>query len=422
MHRTLRRAGLVSAVAMAAMGMAAGLGGPAAAAAPTAEVLNCWTSGGESAALAEVRAAFTARGGVWKDTPVAGCSNARAAAVNRMIGGDAPPIFQFSIGEQLKELAEQGLLGDIDGPAKAANWDALLPPMIAQVAKHDGRYIAAPVNIHGENWMFYNAAVLERAGVAVPGSWPEFLEAAGTLKGKGVTPIALGGQPWQERILFNTVLLGVGGRDHYARIYGDLDRAAMESETTLEAFRTFAALRGFVDEGSPGRRWNEATAMLIRGDAAFQFQGDWVKGEMVAAGIEPGTAVGCALAPARDTAYIMAVDAFAFSRSRDAQAQAAQTLMAEVLLDPAVQVAFNRRKGSIPIRNDVDGTGFDACARLAMETLKDTKTHLVSTGLFGVSSSVSGAIDDAISQFWNNPSMTPENGRALFIRSIADAR
>ncbi|MGQ9370680.1 ABC transporter substrate-binding protein [Azospirillum sp. ST 5-10] len=414
MLRAMRYAGLVSAVA-------AGLAAPAVSA-QTAEVLNCWTSGGESAALAEVRAAFAAAGGTWKDTPIAGCSNARAAAVNRMIGGDAPPIFQFSIGEQLKELAEQGLIGDIDGPAKAGDWDALLPPMIARVAKYDGRYIAAPVNIHGENWMFYNTAVLKDAGVAVPGTWPEFLEAAKVLKGKGVTPIALGGQPWQERILFNTVLLGIGGRDHYARIYGDLDRAAMESGTTLEAFRTFAALRDFVDEGSPGRRWNEATAMLMRGAAAFQFQGDWVKGEMVAAGIEPGTAVGCALAPAKDTAYIMAVDAFAFSRTDDAEAKAAQALMAKVLLDPKVQVAFNQRKGSIPIRNDVDGSGFDACARRAMETLKDPKTHLVSTGLFGVSSSVSGAIDDAISQYWNNPSMTPEEGRALFVQSIGDAR
>ena len=31
-------------------------------------------------------------------------------------------------------------------------------------------------------------------------------------------------------------------------------------------------------------------------------------------------------------------------------------------------------------------------------------------------------IDDAISQFWNNPSMTPEQGRSLFVQTIGDAR
>lgn len=401
--------------------LALGLAAPAALA-QTAEVLNCWTSGGESAALAEVRKAFAERGGTWKDTPVAGCSNARAAVVNRMIGGDAPPIFQFAIGLQLRELAEQGLVADIQGPATAGNWDAVLPPMIARIAKYDGRYIAAPINIHGENWMFYNAAVLQKAGIAVPKTWPEFLDAAKALKAAGITPIALGGQPWQERVMFNAVLLGVGGREHYARLYGDLDRKAMEDEATLEAFRTFGAMRAFVDEGSPGRRWNDATAMLIRGDAAFQFQGDWVKGEMVAAGIEPGTAVGCALAPAKDAAYIMGVDVFSFARTGSAEAKAAQVLMANVIMDPAVQVAFNKLKGSIPVRSDADPAGFDRCARLAMDTLKDTRTHLVSTGLFGVPSAVSGAIDDAISQYWNNRQMSPEDGRSLFIRSIDNAR
>lgn len=414
MRATVRFLGMTAALAVG--------GAVPAANAQTAEVLHWWTSGGESAALAEVRAAFTARGGVWKDTPIAGGSNARAAAVNRMIGGDAPPVFQFSIGEQLRELASQGLVGDVQATAKAGNWDAVLPPLVAAVSKLDGRYIAAPLNIHGENWMFYNTAVLQKAGVAVPKSWPEFLEAAKALKAAGVTPIALGGQPWQERVLFNSILLGVGGRAFYADVYGKLDTKAMNSDTMLEAFRTFAALRPYVDEGSPGRRWNEATAMLVRGDAAFQFQGDWVKGELVAAGIEPGTKVGCALAPARDTAYIMAVDAFSFARTKDKQAQAAQALMAEVLMDPQVQVAFSKRKGSIPVRTDAVVEGFDSCAKLAAETVKDPATHLVSTGLFGVPSSVSGAIDDAISQFWNSRSMTPERGRALFVQSIGDSQ
>ncbi|UEM25333.1 ABC transporter substrate-binding protein (plasmid) [Skermanella mucosa] len=404
-----------------AVAVAAGLAAPAATA-QTAEVLHWWTSGGESAALGEVRSAFTARGGTWNDTPIAGGANARAAAVNRMIGNDAPAIFQFSVGEQLKELAAQGFVGDVQQVAAAGNWDAVLPPLIARIAKEDGKYIAAPLNIHGENWMFYNTAVLEKAGVAVPKTWPEFLEAAGRLKAAGVTPIALGGQPWQERVLFNTVLLGVGGREHYARVYGDLDKAAMNSDAMLEAFSTFAALRGFVDEGSPGRRWNEATAMLMRGDAAFQFTGDWAKGELVAAGIEPGTTVGCMLAPAKDAAYIMAVDAFSFGATSDPQVKAAQKLMAEVIMDPQVQIAFNRRKGSIPVRTDVTDPGFDSCAKLAIATIKDPATHLVSTGLFGVSSAVSGAIDDAISQFWNSPSMTPEQGRSLFVQTVEDAR
>ncbi|MFH1805776.1 MAG: ABC transporter substrate-binding protein [Pseudomonadota bacterium] len=390
--------------------------------AQTAEVLHWWTSGGEQAAIAEIRKGYEARGGEWIDTPIAGGSAARAAAVNRMLGGDPATVFQFAIGEQLRELADQGLLADVENVAAGQGWDDKLPPLIMQAAKHDGKYIAAPINIHGENWMFYNVAALEKAGVSVPKSWPEFTEIAQKLQDAGIIPIGLGGQPWQERILFNSVMLGVAGRDFYARAYSTLDEDLLMSDTMLKVFETFAALKPFVDEGSPGRRWNEATAMMIDGRAAFHFMGDWAKGEIIAAGIEPGSSVGCVFAPAEDLAYIMTVDVFAFSNIDTDAARAAQEKMATVMFDPDVQIAFNQKKGSIPARMDLPNDSFDDCAKYAIETIKDPKTHLVSTGLFGVPSSVSGAIDDSISNFWNSTDMTPEQGRDSFRQAIANAK
>ncbi|WP_417824858.1 ABC transporter substrate-binding protein [Thalassospira lucentensis] len=389
--------------------------------AQTAEVLHWWTSGSEQAALAEVRKAFEAKGGTWVDTPIAGGSNARAAAVNRMLGGDPAAVFQFSIGQQLRELADQGLLANVGKIADEENWDEKLPPLIVKAAKYDGNYIAAPINIHGENWMFYNKAVLEDAGIDVPTSWDDFIAAAEKLKAAGVTPIGLGGQPWQERIMFNSVLLGVGGREFYADLYSTLDDDLLESDTMHQVFETFAALKPFVDESSPGRNWNEATNMVIKGDAAFQFMGDWAKGEIIAAGIEPGTTVGCAFAPAVDTAYIMTVDAFAFSAMDGEDATPAQEKMAQVMLEPDVQIAFNMKKGSIPARLDVPSDSFDACAQKAIKTLQDKKTHLVSTGLFGVPSAVSGAIDDSISNFWNSADMSPKEGQEQFHEAISYA-
>ncbi|WP_417803592.1 ABC transporter substrate-binding protein [Thalassospira lucentensis] len=390
--------------------------------AQTAEVLHWWTSGGEQAALGEVRKAFEAQGGTWVDTPIAGGGNARAAAVNRMLGGDPAAVFQFSIGQQLRELADQGLLANVDQIATEEQWDDKLPPLIVKAAKYDGEYIAAPINIHGENWMFYNKEAFEKAGVDVPKTWPEFMAAAKKLQDAGIIPIGLGGQPWQERIMFNSVLLGVGGRDFYAKLYSTLDDDLLASDTMREVFETFAKLKPFVDESSPGRNWNEATNMVIKGDAAVQFMGDWAKGEIIAAGVEPGTTVGCSLAPAKDTAYIMTVDAFAFSAMDGQDPTPAQAKMAHVMLEPDVQIAFNKKKGSIPARLDVPSDSFDACAQLAIKTLQDEKTHLVSTGLFGVPSAVSGAIDDSISNFWNSADMSATEGQEQFRQAISYAK
>lgn len=387
----------------------------AASAAPELEVMHWLTSGGESASLSVVRQTFQDRGGQWRDTPVPGGSSARAAAVNRILGGNPPPVFLFSLGAQLTELSAHGLV--TPAPGADRQWDRVLPPLLARAARYRDRYMAAPLNIHGENWMFYNAGLLQQAGLEVPHSWASFLKTAATLKAMGKTPIALGGQPWQERLLFNAVLLGVGGRDFYRLVYEALDPAALSSPTMLEVFRTFASLRPFVDEGSPGRRWNQATAMLMRGDAAFQFMGDWAKGDIKAAGLEPGVQIGCALAPAIDPAYIMVVDAFAFTAPPDTATADAQERFVSVIMDPAVQAGLNQAKGSIPVRTDVPDDGFDACAKQAMALIRDPETNLASTGM-GLSGGMAGAVDDAISHFWNDKRLTPEEGQELLRKSI----
>ena len=96
--------------------------------------------------------------------------------------------------------------------------------------------------------------------------------------------------------------------------------------------------------------------------------------------------------------------------------------MAQVMLEPDVQIAFNMKKGSIPARLDVPSDSFDACAQKAIKTLQDKKTHLVSTGLFGVPSAVSGAIDDSISNFWNSADMSPKEGQEQFHEAISYAK
>ena len=46
-----------------------------------------------------------------------------------------------------------------------------------------------------------------------------------------------------------------------------------------------AGTRTYVDANFSGRDWNLASAMVINGDAAFQFMGDWAKGEFLNAGV-----------------------------------------------------------------------------------------------------------------------------------------
>ena len=84
-----------------------------------AEVLHWWTSGGESAAVKVFADAFTAAGGTWIDTAIAGGQNARTAGINRIVGGNPPTAMQFNTGKQFDELVGNGLLRDLDGAGRS---------------------------------------------------------------------------------------------------------------------------------------------------------------------------------------------------------------------------------------------------------------------------------------------------------------
>ena len=185
-----------------------------------AEVLHWWTSAGESASVKVFADQFTKAGGTWVDNAIAGGVNARTAGINRMVGGNPPTMMQFNTGKQFDELVSNDLVRDVDAQAKAGKWREIMPKPIVDATVRNGKFYAVPVNIHGQNWMFYNTKIFADAGLQPPKTFPELIETGEKLKAKGVIPIALGGQPTWEHNLFRAVLVGTGGADMFRQFYG----------------------------------------------------------------------------------------------------------------------------------------------------------------------------------------------------------
>lgn len=260
-----------------------------------AEVMHWWTSGGEAAGVRVFADAFNEAGGEWVDSATAGGGALRAAAINRIAGGNPPAASQFNTGRQFDDLVGSNLLADLTSLAEAGDWNTLMPPAIVEAASRDGAFYALPVNIHGENWMFFNREVFERAGITEPASDIDgFFAQLDQLREAGVTPIAWGGQAWQEALVFDGIMLAVGGPALYERVLRDRDAETVESPEFLAVVEAFGRLRDYVDEGAPGRNWNDASNMVITGQAGLQIMGDWAKGEFTAADATPGETIGCA--------------------------------------------------------------------------------------------------------------------------------
>ena len=371
------------------------------------EVLHWWTSGGEAAAVQELQKMLQNEGHTWKDFAVAGGAgaNAMTALKARAVSGNPPTAAQVK-GPQIQEWAELGLLTNIDDVAQAEGWDNLVPGVVADIMKYEGHWVAVPVNVHRINWMWCNPEVFKKANAQYPRTWEEFFAACDKIKQAGFIPVAFGGQAWQEATVWESIVAGVGGSGFYQQALVEADEQALASSTMVRALEIFKKIKAYTDKNAPGRDWNLATAMVIKGEAAMQFMGDWAKGEFTAAGKVPGKDYDALTAPDTKDVFLFNVDSFIMFEVKDPAAKTAQKAMARLILSPDFQVAFNVNKGSIPVRSGISETPFDA---VAVASMKDFEATAAYGGLLpsmahemAVSPAVRGAMFDVITNFYNS--------------------
>ena len=352
--------GILSAVALMS---------PATVVAEDVEVLHWWTSGGEAAALNVLKKDLEGKGIGWVDSPIAGGGGEQAMTVLRArVTSGNPPVAVQMLGFDIKDWAEEDALANLNEVASAEGWDSVVPEALQFFAKHDGKWISAPVNVHSTNWVWANKAVLDELGLSVPKTWDQFIDAMKKAKAAGKTALAHGGQPWQDATIFDGVAMSAGGPSFYEAAFIDLDPAALGSGDMLESFKRMETLRSFVDDNFSGRDWNLASAMVINGDAAFQIMGDWAKGEFINAGKVPGKDFVCFRVPGSADTVLFNSDQFAMFKVSGESAKA-QGELASSIMSPAFQSAFNVVKGSVPARTDVPNTDFDDCGKKGMADL-----------------------------------------------------
>jgi glucose/mannose transport system substrate-binding protein len=396
-----------------ALAFAFGAASGAHAQANRAEVLHWWTSGGESAAVKELASAYRAAGGTWVDDAIAGGEQARAEAVNRMVGGKPPTAAQFNTSKQFLDLIDQGMLANVDVVAAQNHWDRILPAPILNSIRIKGHYYAVPVDIHMPAWFWYSKAAFAKAGIKdEPKSADEFFADLDKLKAAGVVPLAFGGQPWQEKITFYAWLAHVGGPDMYMKLYRDKDVNLPNTPQFKALLASFKKLHNYVDAGSPNRNWNDATAMVISGKAGVQIMGDWAKGEFATAHQTAGKEFGCFPGFGAKSPYLVAGDVFVFPKIDDPAQVKSQQLLATVFTSPATQVAFSNKKGSIPIRTDVDVKGLDPCAQQGVTIMKDVSRQLPTPEML-ISPDLEGSLQDVITKFWNTNESVDDAAKAI---------
>jgi glucose/mannose transport system substrate-binding protein len=378
------------------------------------EVLHFWTSPGERRSVDVLKERFAARGHTWKDFSVVGGGgeNAMNVLAKRVSEGN-PPAAASIKAPVIQTYASSNKLTNLDAMASFDKWDEALPPAVKEQVFANGHYVAVPVNIHRSNWLWSNLAVLSKSGVkSPPTSLPEMFAVLDKVKAAGFDGLAIGGQPWQVFQAFESVLLATGGQDIYSLALAKLDVVALRSKEFRSSLETMRSLKKYTDSDSNGRAWNDTTRRLIDQKAAFQFMGDWVKGEFSAAGLIPGKDYACTAAPGTQEAFLFVIDSFAMFQLRSWEAQKAQGYLAYQIMRPEFQTAFSVSKGSIPAIRTFETEKFDVCARKSHTDFIGAEKNKKLLPSVAVDMVLPGetlaSARDIVFDFWSNDRVTVE--------------
>jgi glucose/mannose transport system substrate-binding protein len=396
----------------------------AALAEPKTNLLSQWSEGSDAAAIAKLGEMFTAAGGKWEQTSIAGhTANTLAKLRADVVAGNAPPAVQLK-GPEIAEWNATGKTANLDELATAEGWDKVVAPELLPVMKPTGHWVAAPMNIHRINWIWGSTKAMEQAGIkTLPKTWSEFNADCDKAVAAHLICIAHFSQDWTDATTFEVVVYGQN-IDLFRKAFVEGDTNAMRSPDMIKALEQFRLMVSkYMDPGIAGRDYDTATSMIAKGQAAFMIMGDWQIGIFTAAGLKEGADYQCAQAPTDwgKPGFILNSDSVVFFKQSDPDYVEGQKLLAHLIMSPKFQTVFNQAKGSIPARLDIDLKDFNPCQQMSQKDLQASIADgtLVRSMAHNMTilQKYRGAILDTVTSFVNNPKMTPEEAA----NAMADA-
>ena len=185
-----------------------------------------------------------------------------------------------------------------------------------------------------------------------------------------------------------------------------------------KVWEAFGAARS-LSKGSTVQDWNQATNLVITGQAGGQIMGDWAQGEFQIAEQVAGQDYSCLPGLGVNEVISTGGDAFYFPKQDDPAIEAAQKELAKVMISKEVQVAFNLKKGSLPVRGDIDLAAANDCMKKGLDIL--AAGSILPDGNQVLSPDTTSQIEDLMVEFWNDTSYATADAQAAYADIIANA-
>ncbi|MCS3759897.1 ABC transporter substrate-binding protein [Bradyrhizobium centrosematis] len=426
-NTTTRRrllAGSVATLALPAFARAQG------AVKPRLTAISQWSAGSDGAAITALGKKFEEKGGVWQHSPVPGFTTEMMNKLRAQIMAGDPPACSQLKGPEIAAWSKIAPTVDLDAVVAAAGYEKVVAPDLAKLHKPGGKWIALPLQIYSTNMLFLSKRAMDKAKAdKIPVTWAEFNDLAEKMKAGGVAfPIANGGTRPDDGQKFEAALAGISPLAYRAAIM-NLEKKALEGPEIKAAFAQVRKIADWMDPNVGAQHFSTNLKRFVDGDMGMMIMGGWAQGVLRNAGfkfedftIAPGPSDN------GKPVFLLNADAFIFWQRKEADLQAGQTLMAQLVMDPAIQTMYSQITGSIPVRTDVDlsGEGWSDGQRTTAKALKDAiasnQAVLSMAHNMAQENGMTAAMIDVITEYVKNKTIKPEQAATRLAEAVEGAR
>lgn len=326
------------------------------------EVFSYWTSGGEASALEALYKVFRERnpGVEIVNATIAGGAGTAAFPVlqTRLVGGNPPDTWQTHPGWELfARYVDPGFCLPVTDLYKSENWETVVPKTLVDQLTRDGNIYAVLTGIHRGNVLWYNKKVLDKYGIKIGDkiSFEEFFSAADKLKAADIPALAVGDSGiWASGDIFENAVLAKVGPQGWADLFSG--KLSWDDPKVKEAMKIYAKMLEYQNNDHSALSWDQAIKAVIDGRCAFSVMGDWSHGEFLKANQKDNEDFGWVTFPGTEGSFIVVADGFTLAKNAPHPNEAIAWLKA--IGSKEGQLAFNKLKGSIPARTDLDRKEF----------------------------------------------------------------
>ena len=195
----------------------------------------------------------------------------------------------------------------------------------------------------------------------------------------------------------------------------NLDKKALEGPEMKAAFVQMRKLTDWMDPNVGAQPYAVNLKRFVDGDMGMLIMGGWAQGVLKNAGFKLDDFV---IAPGPSDngkpVFLLNADAFIFWQRKEPDLQAGQALMAQLVMDPAIQTMYSQITGSIPVRTDVDlsGEGWSDGQRRTAAALKDAVANnqavLSLAHNMAQENGLTAAMIDVFTEYAKNKTIKPE--------------